>query len=216
MAPPGTYRGGGAAAVARLPRLLFAGAALAAAAAGGLPIWVASFSSPQYEGDPIRIVLSGRGLAGDFDELDHVSQYIGLRVPRDFPELHALRPALLALAVLLLVAAWARGSLGRWLRRAAGSLFGAFLAAAVAAGQCRLYALGHGQSHGALVGMGSFTPWIFGLSRVGNFHVLALPGAGGWLLGVALGAVVATVAAEWQCARAAARREGASHAVLTP
>ena len=202
----------------RLPRLLVAAAAAFAAAAGGLPIWVARFSSPQYAGDPIRIALSGRGLSGDFDELDHVSQYIGLRVPRDFPELHALWPLLLTLAAVLLLSAGPVGTTGRWLRRAAGLLLGASLAAALAAGQWRLYTLGHEPGHGALVGVGHFTPWILGLTRVGNFHVLALPGAGGWLLGLALGAAIAAIAAEWPSPRAArmAETEGATDGVLSP
>lgn len=176
--------------VSRLLAVLAAAAALVALA---LPLWACAFHAPQYSGEPIRITLDARGLSGDFEELDHVDQYAGVHVPRTVPGLDLLRPALAALALLLLAGAVIGGTAGLWVRRAAAALFACALGAALAWGQWQLYRIGHNRdAHAVIAGFQDFTPLILGPTQVGNFHVWALPGAGGWLL--ALGAALAFAA----------------------
>lgn len=168
-------------------RLLAALAALVALIALTLPLWACAFHAPQYSGEPIRITLTAHGLSGDFEELSHVDQYAGVHVPRTVPGLELLRPALAALAGLLLLASAIRGAAGLWARRAAAAVFACALGAALAWGQWLLYQIGHNRdAHTVMAGFHDFTPLILGPTRVGNFHVLALPGAGGWLLALAL------------------------------
>jgi hypothetical protein len=170
-------------------RLLAVLAALAALVALALPLWACAFHAPQYSGEPIRITLDARGLSGDFEELEHVDQYAGVHVPRTVPGLELLRPGLAALAVVLLGAAALGGAAGTIARRAAAALFACALGTALAWGQWQLYRIGHTRdAHTIIAGFHDFTPLILGATHVGNFHVVALPGAGGWLLaiGVAL------------------------------
>ncbi|HEY6909790.1 MAG TPA: hypothetical protein VI356_10495 [Myxococcales bacterium] len=170
--------------VARLLAVLAAAAALVALA---LPLWACAFHAPQYSGEPIRITLDARGLSGDFEELDHVDQYAGVHVPRTVPGLELLRPTLAAIAALLLGAAALKGAAGTVARRAAAALFACALGAVLAWGQWQLYRIGHTRdAHAVIAGFQDFTPLILGPTHVGNFHVVALPGAGGWLLAVAV------------------------------
>jgi hypothetical protein len=176
--------------VSRLLAALAGGAALLALA---LPLWACAFHAPQYSGEPIRITLDARGLSGDFEELSHVDQYAGVHVPRTVPGIDLLQPALAALALLLLAGAVIGGAAGLWVRRAAAALFACTLGAALAWGQWQLYLIGHTRdAHTVIAGFHDFTPLILGRTHVGNFHVWALPGAGGWLL--ALGAALAFAA----------------------
>lgn len=168
-------------------RLLAVLAALMALVALALPLWACAFHAPQYSGEPIRITLDAHGLSGDFEELDHVDQYAGVHVPRTVPGLDLLRPGLAALAALLLGAAAIGGAAGTIARRAAAALFACALGAALAWGQWQLYRIGHTRdAHTAIAGFHDFTPLILGPTHIGNFHVVALPGAGGWLLALAV------------------------------
>ncbi len=183
-------------------RILVAVAALFTLAASRMVLWQATFRAPAYPDEAPRITASSRGLSGDLDELDRLDQYIGVRIPRHLPELGAVGPMLLALgAALLLAAAWP-GRGGRWPRMVAGVCLFAGLATALALGQADLYAIGHHRAeHTPLAGMHDFTPLILGPTRVGNFHIMAAPGFGGWVLAAAVLLVAVAVVAEFRRAR---------------
>ncbi|MDR7480909.1 MAG: nitrous oxide reductase family maturation protein NosD [Armatimonadota bacterium] len=188
-------------------RRVVAGAALVLLLAGGaLPLWRMTLYAPQYP-QGLRLVIDGRGLRGDVDEINALNHYIGMRqLPggerpvlyrgeeddeaqaEAIPELALFFPsvALLALGMALTaVVPW------RWLRRlvvaGAWTLPVVFLADL----QYRLYVYGHTLDPEAAIRLPRFTPRVLGPTSVMNFNVTALPGPG--LVLLVLSALVLTV-----------------------
>ena len=192
-------------------RLVVAAVALALLVAGALlPLWRMTLHAPQYP-QGLRLVIDGRGVRGDVDEINALNHYIGMRpLPggrqpvlyrgeddeqeegeqgrgAPIPELALFFPAVALLAAGIAVSAvlpW------QWLRRlvvvGAWALPVVFLADL----QVRLYVYGHTLDPHAAIRLPQFTPRVLGPTSVMNFNVTALPGLG--LVFLTLSALVVT------------------------
>jgi copper chaperone NosL len=173
-------------------RLLFAIAAVLAAAAFLLPLWNIYLQAPQYpEGLGMRIWINQiTGLKpNDLENINNLNHYIGMKriVPDSIPELRLMPFALGALiAIALATAALGRRWLGRvWV--------GAFLALALA-GLVDFwkweYDYGHNlDMENAIIkvpGM-NYQPPLIGSKQLLNFRATAVPGFGAILLVASLG-----------------------------
>ena len=170
----------------------FAAAALTAAALA-LPLWGFAMSAPQYPGETLHLQVARAGIVGDVGEVSTLQKYIGVRFPRELPELRWATRAIAALAALLVVGAFAgSGRAARAYRVACAAAFLLFLAASAAAVQVRLYRVGHERDASAPIrAVHDFTPPLVGPAKVGNFTVWSFPHTGALLL---LGAAALSVA----------------------
>ncbi|MDR7422295.1 MAG: nitrous oxide reductase family maturation protein NosD [Armatimonadota bacterium] len=154
-----------------------------------LPLWQMTLHAPQYVGG-LRLVIDGRGVHGDVDELNALNHYIGMapiRMDR-IPEARLFTPGVTAVAAGVLVAAltgW------RFLRALALVGLWALPLAFLADLQWRLYLFGHSMDPLAAFRLPAFTPKVVGRTVVMNFDVTALPGIG--LVLMLLAAVVFAV-----------------------
>lgn len=166
---------------------LFLAAAALAAVSLALPLWGFRMSAPQYPDEALHLRVTRSGIEGDVHEINMLQKYIGVRFPREIPELRWIAPAVGALALLLAAAGLAGASRsGRLWRRAAAGLLLLFLAASAGLLQKRLYQVGHGRDpHAPIHAVRDFTPPAVGPIRVGNFTVWSYPHAGGGALAVA-------------------------------
>ena len=96
----------------KAPAMYLAAAAFAAAALV-LPLWGFSMSAPQYPDETLHLRVQRSGIVGDVHEVETLQHYIGVRFPTDMPELKWATRAIVAVALLLLVAAF----VGDWSRR---------------------------------------------------------------------------------------------------
>jgi hypothetical protein len=167
----------------RAPAMYVAAAAFAAAALV-LPLWGCSMSAPQYPDETLHLLVQRSGIVGDVHEVETLQHYIGVRFPTDMPELKWATRAIAAVAVLLLVAAFAgAGAAAHVYRVLCAVALVTFLVASAAAVQARLYQVGHERDpHSPLRGMHDFTPPLVGPAKVGNFTVWSFPHAGAVLL----------------------------------
>ena len=158
-----------------------------------VPLWGFRMSAPQYPGESLHLRVTPTAITGDVHEVTTLQQYIGVRFPTRLPELRWLRPALLALAALLLAAGIpARGRGTRWLRLAVVALFAGFLVLSGALVQKRLYQVGHERDPRAPIrAVHDFTPPAVGPVKVGNFTVWSYPHVGAGFLVAALALAIA-------------------------
>ena len=149
-----------------------------------LPLWGVRMTAPQYPGEALMLRIDRHGIGGDVQEVETLQQYIGVRFPREMPELEWLPVVVLALTALLVAGAAAgRSAAARALRVATALLFILFLAGAAAIVQKRLYDVGHERDPDAPIkAVKSFTPPLVGPTRVGNFTVWSFPHVGAWVL----------------------------------
>lgn len=168
-------------------RLFFAAAVLVAAAVW-LPYWGFVMSAPQYPDESLVLNISHRGISGDVQEVTTLQQYIGVRFPEDLSELKVLVPAMLGLAIVLVIAGVAgSGMTGRIIRWASVALFVALFAFCVLTVQRHLYAVGHDRDrHAPITAIKDFTPRLIGPTKVGNFTVWSFPHVGGLALVAAM------------------------------
>jgi copper chaperone NosL len=178
----------------RRVRVLLVAAAALTAASLLLPIWGVRMTAPQYPDEPLMLRIDRHGIGGDVREVETLQRYVGVRFPREMPELDWLPVMVLALTFLLLAGAAAgRGPAGRMLRMATVAAFAVFLAGSAALVQKRLYDVGHDRDPNAPIkSVKTFTPPMVGPARVGNFTVWSFPHAGALAL---LGAAVLAGAA---------------------
>lgn len=170
-------------------QLLFASMVLLAAALV-LPVWSTRMEAPQYRNEEaLQVHVYAGRVVGDIAEIETLNQYVGVALPLDTPELHAMPwvlGALLAAAILV----W---SLPLRARPAATLLLAIALTAAAIGGgallQYRLYEMGHQRARTILEGVPDFTPPILGSAKIANFTVHMSLGAGGWSYALALVAV---------------------------
>ncbi|MDR7484043.1 MAG: nitrous oxide reductase family maturation protein NosD [Armatimonadota bacterium] len=167
-----------------------------------LPLWQMTLHAPQYP-NGLRLVIDGRGITGDVDELNALNHYIGMATidASKFPEGRLFYPAVVLLVVGLVLSAvvpW------RWLRALVLLGLWALPATFLAVLQWRLYQFGHSLDPLAAFRLPAFTPRVFGPTVVMNFNVTALPGVGLVLLVVS--ALAFTIGASRPPASAAARR----------
>ncbi len=157
--------------------LAVAGVALVLLLVGSLlPLWKMTLHAPQYPGG-LRLVIGGRGIAGDVDELNALNHYIGMAAIREeeIPEVRLFYPAVAAIAlglVLGLVVPWP------WFRWLVTVGLWALPLAFLADLQWRLHIFGHTLDPAAAFRLPAFTPMVIGQTIVMNFNVTALPGAG--------------------------------------
>jgi hypothetical protein len=166
------------------PRALYLVAAGAAATALALPLWGFAMSAPQYPDETLHLQVTRTGLAGDVQEVETLQHYIGVRFPKDLPELKWAARGIVAVAVLLLGAAFttATGVGVAYRSLCAAGLVG-FLAVSAVAVQVRLYKVGHDRDPSAPIrAVRNFTPPLVGPVKVGNFTVWSFPHAGAALL----------------------------------
>jgi copper chaperone NosL len=173
-------------------RILLTIAAVLVTAGFFLPLWNVYLQAPQYpEGLGMRIranTITGVK-PNDLDNINNLNHYIGMKriVPESIPELRLMRPILMGLAALGLIAAVT----GR--RRLAQLWVAAFLALAVA-GLADFwkweYEYGHDlDMENAIIkvpGM-SYQPPLIGSKQLLNFRATSYPASGGILLIAALG-----------------------------
>ena len=169
-------------------RRLFLAAAALVAVAAWLPYWGFLMSAPQYPGESLMLNVSHQGISGDVQEVTTLQTFIGVRFPEHLPELRWIPPAMLGLAAMLAMAAFAgAGAVGRILRWATVALFAALLLASAVTVQQRLYAVGHDRARDApMTAIKDFTPRLIGPTKVGNFTVWSFPHVGGLALVAAM------------------------------
>jgi copper chaperone NosL len=174
------------------PSVVYLFAAGLTAAALALPLWGFAMSAPQYPDETLHLQVARTGIGGDVHEVETLQQYIGVRFPTDLPELQWATRGILALAALMLLAAFTRASgIGRAYRVICAIAFLAFLALSAAAVQSRLYRVGHERDPNAPIrAIHNFTPPLVGPVKVGNFTVWSFPHVGAVML---LGAAVLSV-----------------------
>ena len=175
------------------PSLLYLLAAALTAAALAVPLWGFTMSAPQYPDEALHLKVVRTGIAGDVHEVETLQQYIGVRFPTELPELQWATRAMAGVALLLTLAAFTRPSgIGRAYRVLCALVVFAFLAAAAAAVQTRLYRVGHERDRNAPIrAVHDFTPPIVGPVKVGNFTVWSFPDVGAIMLLAAFGLSVA-------------------------
>ena len=165
-------------------RRLFLAAAVLVAAAAWLPYWGFLMSAPQYPDESLTLQVSHRGIQGDVQEVETLQQYIGVKFPEHLPELEWLPLAMVGLAVVLGLAAFAGTGLGgRLLRWTSIALFAALLITSAMTVQKHLYRVGHDRDRSApITAVKDFTPRLLGPTKVGNFTVWSFPHIGGFAL----------------------------------
>lgn len=181
--------------VSRNARWLFALGALALGASIAFPLWSVSLTAPQYP-EGLGMYIWAHTVAGigpnDLQNINGLNHYIGMQriEPDAIPELRVMRPGILAMSALGLVAAF----LGR--RR----LMRAWAIIVVAAAMVGLadfwrweYDYGHNLDleHAPITVPGmSYQPPLIGSKALLNFTATSLPATGGLL---AIGGVVVSL-----------------------
>lgn len=174
-------------------RRLFLSAAALVAVAAWLPYWGFVMSAPQYPDESLILQVSHTGIGGDVQEVETLQQYIGVRFPKELPELDWLPSSMVGLAILLAAAGFAPlGVTGLLVRWSSIALFAALLLVSAVTVQRRLYSVGHERDHHApITAVKDFTPRLFGPTKVGNFTVWSFPHVGGVALVAAMTLAVA-------------------------
>lgn len=169
-------------------RRLFLAAAVLVASAAWMPYWGFLMSAPQYPDESLTLHVSHRGIGGDVQEVQTLQHFIGVRFPTHLPELEWLPTAMMALAALLALAAFAGpGTAGQLFRWTSVALFAALLITSAVRVQQRLYAVGHDRDRSApMTAVKDFTPRLLGPTQVGNFTVWSFPHIGGLALVAAM------------------------------
>jgi hypothetical protein len=174
----------------RLPKLLFAGAALLLLVSLLLPYWVLELSAPQFP-EGLTISAYVNRLEGDVVELEGLNHYVGLGSFEDgavFERTIAIA-AIIVLAGLVLAALYIHS---RWvlLLVLPALLFPLIFMADL---QYWLWNYGHNLDSAApfAAAVGEFTPPLFGTAEIAQFDTLALPGPGFILSLVASALIIA-------------------------
>jgi len=173
----------------RTPLLLVA--ALLLAAATMLPLWGMTLVSTQYP-EGLRMVVYPTRIAGDLAEINVLNHYIGMTPISDsfFVELRFLRPALLALSAVLVVAAAVRQT--RWVTSIPLAGMAALGAGGLGIMRYRLWQFGHQLDPQAAITIDPFTPPMIGLNQIAQFATYSYF-SWGFFLPVAAGLLVALV-----------------------
>ncbi len=173
----------------RTPLLLLA--ALLLAGATVLPLWGMILVSTQYP-EGLRMVVYPTRIIGDLAEINALNHYIGMTPIADdfFVELRFLRPALLALAGGLALAAMLRHA--RWIALIPLAGMAALGVAGLGAMRYRLWQFGHQLDPQAAITIDPFTPPMVGLHQIAQFATYSYF-SWGFFLPVAAGVIVALV-----------------------
>jgi len=173
----------------RTPLLLLA--ALLLAGATLLPLWGMILVSTQYP-EGLRMVVYPTRIIGDLAEINALNHYIGMTPIADdfFVELRFLRPALLALAGGLALAAVLRHA--RWIAVIPLAGMAALAVAGLGAMRYRLWQFGHQLDPQAAITIDPFTPPMMGLHQIAQFATYSYF-SWGVFLPAAAGVIVALV-----------------------
>jgi hypothetical protein len=165
----------------------FLGAAVLVLVAAWLPYWGFRMSAPQYPDESLTLQVSHTGISGDVQEVETLQKFVGVRFPEHIPELQWLPRAMLAVAVVIAVGAFAGAGWFGWVFRWVGLvLFAALLVFSATIVQRNLYDVGHHRDPRAPISaMKDFTPRLVGPTKVGNFTVWSFPHVGGIALAAA-------------------------------
>jgi copper chaperone NosL len=168
-------------------RALYVVAAALVAAALAFPLWGFAMAAPQYPDETLHLQVTRTGIGGDVHEVSTLQHFIGVRFPTELPELRWATGAIIALAALLLAAAFTGANrFGRVYRVLCAVALLIFLTAAAGVVQTRLYQVGHERDPSApMRSLHDFTPPLVGPVKVGNFTVWSFPHIGGVLLAAA-------------------------------
>ncbi len=152
-----------------------------------VPLWKMELVAPQY---PEGLVMYAYGYRfaddpasryDDIREINGLNHYIGMKPIEEVTEMDLYIPGSIALAVAALLVgfvAWRR----RWFQALTVLAFWFFPLFFVADLQYWLYHYGHTMDPEAPLNTGSFTPKVFGTTKVWNFHSETSFGPGFYLL----------------------------------
>jgi nitrous oxidase accessory protein len=140
-----------------------------------LPLWQLELVAPQY---PAGLVMHAYGYkfaddAGtyydDVREINGLNHYIGMKEIKTVTEMKLFVPGVLALMAGTILVSFVKFQ-ERWLRRLIVAGFWFMPLFFVADLQYWLYHYGHTMNEDAALNTGSFTPKVFGTTKVWNFH----------------------------------------------
>ncbi len=173
----------------RTPLLLCA--ALLLAAATVLPVWGMTLVSTQYP-EGLRMVVYPSRITGDLAEINALNHYIGMTpISEDFfVELRMLRPALVGLAAVLVLAAALRRA--RWVAAMPLVAMAGLGAGGLGVMRYRLWQFGHQLDPQAAITIDPFTPPMVGLNQIAQFASYSYF-SWGFILPVVAGTIVALV-----------------------
>lgn len=173
----------------RTPLLLCA--ALLLAAATVLPLWGMTLVSTQYP-EGLRMVVYPSRITGDLAEINALNHYIGMTPISDefFVELRMLRPALVGLAAVLVLAAALRRA--RWVAAMPLVAMAGLGAGGLGVMRYRLWQFGHQLDPQAAITIDPFTPPMVGLNQIAQFASYSYF-SWGFILPVVAGVIVALV-----------------------
>jgi hypothetical protein len=161
----------------RLPKLLFAGAALLLLVSLLLPYWILQLSAPQFP-EGLTITAYVNRLSGDVVELEGLNHYVGLGSFED----GAVLERTISVAAIIMLAGLVVAALyihSRWVLVLVlpALLFPVFFLADL---QYWLWTYGHNLDSAApfAAAVGEFTPPLFGSAEIAQFDTMALPGWG--------------------------------------
>jgi nitrous oxidase accessory protein len=156
-------------------------AAILLALAMGLPLWEMTLLAPQYPGG-LNMTAYGDRFSGDVREINILNHYIGMEPieEAEILEFKLFRPAMLLAIVGVLVLGVI--PLPHWLKVAEGFAIWLIPLGFIADLQWWLYRYGHSMDPLAPLRLESFTPRVYGTTKVMNFHNEADFAIGFWLL----------------------------------
>ena len=173
-----------------------------------LPIWTMKLWAPQYP-EGLTLTIYTNTIKGDLQNINTLNHYVGMHhiTPDDFKEFTYMPQMLTFFGVMALLAALVNR---RWLAILGWLGFTVFAVVMFGHYANWLYHYGHDLDPRAALKLEAFSPPVIGYSKMANFKVWSLPGAGSILLGLAwlLGPIVFFL--EHRAARRAAGAKAAS------
>lgn len=148
-----------------------------------LPIWTMKMWAPQYR-EGLSLMIYTNTIKGDLQNINTLNHYVGMHAitPDDFKEFHYLPQALTFFGVMALIGALINR---RWVAFLGWLAFTGFAVYMFSDYAKWLWHYGHDLDPRAAIKLPTFTPPLIGYSKMANFKVLSLPGAGTVLLGLA-------------------------------
>ena len=152
-----------------------------------LPVWKMRMDAPQYQGsEALKVAVYPGKMTGDLEEIQHIQQYVGIKVPSHLPQLGWLPATLVGAAILGLIAAFLPMAARRRALLAAVAIICIALTTAAGQAQYQMYKIGHERTRSPLAGVKSFTTPLLGDLKFANFHIKSRLGWGSFLIGGAV------------------------------
>ena len=158
-----------------------------------LPVWKMRMDAPQYQGDEaLKVAVYPGKMVGDLTEIQHIQQYVGIKVPSHLPQLQWLPATIVGAALLSLIAAFLPMVARRRTLLVTAGIICIALVTAAGQAQYQMYTIGHERTRSPLARVQSFTTPLLGDLKFANFHIKSRLGWGSFLIG---GAVLLQLAA---------------------